>query len=391
MLLARQSQVLLEIQQLKPELLAISHDIYHKPELGNREYFARRRLAGYLNEKGWDVQKSVGGLSTSFTAVSGSPSRPAVAFLAEYDALPEIGHGCGHNLICAAGIGAAVALSRALSGVPGQVRVVGTPAEETTGGKVTLLQKGFFDDLDAVMMFHPGISNTIHFSSLALEALELTFYGESGHSALMSGAKGDTLEALLQFFNRVNRWKTVLPTTGQVQGVITEGGKVPNIRPGKTVARFYLRAPDEKDLDELAKQFRDEAQRIAAQTGTQAVIVPFETRYLPFRSNETLAGAFLQSLKKLNVTASGNLYQGTGSMDIGNVSYHVPSIHPYLTVEGGPSMLHTAEFAAAAGGDWGDRLLLLAARALALTGLQVMTQEQLRHRIMQEHISRQLA
>lgn len=379
------SKLLQEINKIFPDILAISHDIHQRPELGNQEFYAKERITRYLARMGWRMEKPIASLPTAFVAYRGNKTGPCLGYVAEYDALPEIGHGCGHNLICAASVGAAVALSQVMSDLPGEIRILGTPAEETTGGKVIMLQKGFFDDLSAVMMFHPGVSNVVNLSSLALEALELVFYGQMGHAAIDCSIPGDTLDALLQFFFWVKGWKKTLPELCQVQGIVKDGGSSPNIRPAKTVARFYLRAPDEATLDSLVLRFREEAHKIARYTGTKAEINTFENRCQPFQSNETLAKVFVQALRRLNVQCSSKHCQGTGSMDMGNVSRYLPAIHPYLTLEGGPGMLHTVEFARAAGGKWGDDLLYLAVRALALTGWEVLTNEVLRKRIKEEH------
>lgn len=375
----------MEINHLKEDLLLLSHDIHGRPELGNQEFYAQGRIMKLLTKEGWQIERNAGNLETAFVARWGNPLKPAVGFLAEYDALPEIGHGCGHNLICSASIGAALALSRNLSSQEVYLEVLGTPAEETTGGKLALLEQGYFQGLDAVMMFHPGVSNAIHFSSMALEALEVSYYGPTGHYAVFNRSPGDTLEALLQFFYQINQWKRTLSDLNQIHGIIKEGGEVPNIRPGRTRARFYLRSSFEEELDLMVKQFKDTARRIARDTGTRVEISPFESRYRSFQSNETLAKTFIQVLKRFNISCSGRLSRGAGSMDMGNVSRVVPAIHPYLTIQGGPVMLHTPEFAQAAGGQWGDELIMLAAKAMALTALQILTNESLRVRMWEEH------
>lgn len=383
------NRLILEIDRLAPDLLAISHDISLNPELGNEEFYAQQRLTEFLGGLGWSIEKGVGGLGTSFTAFRGSRRGPSVGFMAEYDALPELGHACGHNLISAASVGAAVALSRVLNSGSGLIKVFGTPAEETTGGKIALLNEGIFDGLDAVMMFHPGIYNAINFKSLALEALEVTFLGSEGHTAVLSDSRGDTLEAILQFFNCIKSWRNSLSPSRQIHGIIREGGIIPNVRPARTVGRFYLRAPEEIELASMIEIFNNQADEAAKNTGTTAVVTAFENRYKPFRTNETLAKVLLQSLKHLNTDCSGKRYQGLGSMDMGNVSQQIPAIHPYLTVDGAPRMLHTLDFAHAARGEWGDRLILLAAKALALTAYQVMTKERLRKKIWAEHLKDQ--
>lgn len=386
-LLTGQIKLLTEIKRIKDNLLSISHDIHRRPEVGNQEYYACRRICKYLDEEGWFVERSTTSLPTAFIASYGNKKKPSIGFLAEYDALPGIGHGCGHNLICTASVGAAVALAKVYRKEEVYLKIIGTPAEETSGGKITLLQEGIFQGLDAVMMFHPGISNIVHFTSLALEALEVQFYGVPGHTAVLRDQTGDTLEALLKFFFWLNQWKKDLHPLSQVNGIIKEGGYVPNIRPERTTARFYLRAENEDKLDLLCKEFVEKANLIAEETGTTVYVSPFEVRYQAFKSNETLAKVFVQSLKRLGINCSSKLYQGLGSMDIGNISNAVPAIHPYLTIEGGPKMLHTKEFAAAAGEAWGDQLAILGAQALALTGLQLVENERLIHKIWEEFLT----
>lgn len=373
----KQIKILTEIKKIEDQILSISQDIHRRPELGNQEIFAHNRICTYLEEQGWYVERELKSLPTAFIARYGIKEKPAIGFLAEYDALPNIGHACGHNLICAASVGAAIALSRVFKENEVCIKVIGTPAEETTGGKITLLRDGYFHGLDAVMMFHPGVSNIVNFSCLALEALEVKFYGQSGHAAVLNQKSGDSIEALLQLFFWVNLWKKRLSHLCQINGIIKEGGNVPNIRPERTVARFYLRAATEAKLDDICKEFVEETYKIADKTGTIGCVTPFEARYQPFKSNVALAKVFIQSMKRLGVDCPSKSYQGVGSMDIGNVSHVVPAIHPYLTLDGGPKMLHTKEFEMAAGGEWGDKLTILGAKALALTGMQLFENERI--------------
>lgn len=382
------AELIREIDHLAPKLMALSRELFLHPELGNEEYYAQERITEFMRQSDWAIQKGIGGLSTSFVASWGSSFGPAVGFMAEYDALPGLGHACGHNLISAASVGAAIALSKVLQKGKGMIKVFGTPAEETSGGKISLLNCGVFENLDAVMMFHPGIYNALNLKSLALEALEITFRGPGGHAITSSTSKGDTLEAILQFFYRIGNWRNCLSPSSQIHGIIKEGGLIPNVRPIMTVGRFYLRAPEEAELSLMIDCFISYAKEVADKTGTDVTVAPYENRYKPFISNQTMVGILARSLRKLKIGCSGKCYQGMGSMDMGNVSYHIPAVHPYLTLEGAPSMLHTAEFARAAGGDWGDRLLILGAKTLALTAYQVMTREKLRKRIWAEHINK---
>ncbi len=384
---AQQKAVLTVIDRLRPMLLDISHDIHQNPEQGNAEYYALGRLASFLKQAGFRVCKGVAGLPTAFVACAGDKEGPALGFVAEYDALPGIGHGCGHNLIAAAGVGATVALRRVLPADKGKICVLGTPAEETSGGKIAMLRSGCFDGLDAVMMFHPGVDDAVCCTSLALDALEVSFYGEEGHSALSGSGekKGDALEALLCFFERIRKWKSGLPLFSSVQGVIVEGGLVPNIRPAVVTARFYLRSINEDTLDKINGEFRKQAGEIALATNTSVAIDTFEERYLPFRTNETLAGVFAQSLQLLGMSCPAGLCMSMGAMDLGNVSQVVPSIHPFLTHKGAPATMHSAEFAQAAGGEWGDQLLIKAVKVLALTGLRLVTEKHICEMIRSEH------
>ncbi len=384
---AQQKAVLTVIDRLRPTLLDISHDIHHRPEQGNAEYYAVSRLVSFLKRVGFQVCVGVAGLPTAFVACAGDKEGPALGFVAEYDALPGIGHGCGHNLIAAAGVGAAVALRRVLPADEGKICVLGTPAEETTGGKIAMLRSGCFDGLDAVMMFHPGVDNALRCTSLALDALEVRFYGEEGHYALPGpgGRKGDALEALLRLFEWIRGWKAGLPLFSSIQGVIVEGGLVPNIRPAVVTARFYLRSVDENTLDKMNGEFREQAEETALATNTSVVIDAFEGRYLPFRTNETLAGVCAQSLQRLGMSCPSGPCISMGAMDLGNVSQVVPSIHPFLTQKGAPAAMHSPEFAQAAGGEWGDLLLIKAAKVLALTGLRLVNEKHICEMMRSEH------
>lgn len=373
-----------QARQVLPEIWEAAKAIGENPELGYQEHFAVDRLTGFLERHGFVVEWGTGGLPTAFLAsFKGTGPGPRVAFLAEYDALPEVGHGCGHNLIGAASSGAAVVLSKSLS-LPGEVFVIGTPAEETSGGKVTLVEQGIFDDLDAVMMFHPGSQNVPQISTLALDALEFTFQGRAAHAVAATHFGINALDALINFFVGVNALKKQIPEDAKINGIIVEGGVAPNIIPERAVARFYLRARRRKALDSLRDQVIRCAQGAAAMVSAQVEWKKFEFSYDELKSNAALSTAFAQNLRMIGIEDIVPAQTAMGSVDMGNVSRVVPAIHPYLMLGTGTEIPHTRDFAHAAVSKDGERLLLVAMQALALTGWDVLSDTKLLQRIKRE-------
>lgn len=358
------------------------------PELGYQEFFAVEVLTQLLNSHGFEVERSVAGLETAFIArYKGNKPGPRIAFLAEYDALPGVGHGCGHNLIGAASVGAAIILSKSLE-LPGELLVIGSPAEETSGGKVTLVKHGVFKDVDAALMFHPGSQNVPEISTLALDALEFIFLGKPAHAVAAAQYGVNALDALINFFNGINALKKQIPEDARVNGIITEGGTAPNIVPERAVARFYLRASKRKDLDELRDQVIRCAKGAAAMVSAQVTWSAFEFSYDEMRTNRVLAEAFAENLRELGVRHISVPQKAMGSVDMGNVSRVVPSIHPYLALGHGTDIPHTRDFADACLSQAGERLLLLAIRVLAFTGWDILTDAKLLHRVKREFQSR---
>lgn len=358
------------------------------PELGYQEFFAVDILTQLLNRHGFEVEGSVAGLETAFVArYKGNRPGPRIAFLAEYDALPGIGHGCGHNLIGAASVGAAITLSKSLE-LPGEILVIGSPAEETSGGKVTLVEHGVFKDVDAALMFHPGSQNVPEISTLALDALEFVFLGRPAHAVAAAQYGVNALDALINFFNGVNVLKKQIPEDARINGIITEGGTAPNIVPERAVARFYLRTRKRKDLDELRKQVIRCAKEAAGMVSAQVTWSMFEFSYDEMRTNRVLAEAFAENLRELEIRHISSPQKAMGSVDMGNVSRVVPSIHPYLALGHGTDIPHTRDFADACLSPAGERLLLLAIRVLTFTGWDILTDEKLLKQVKREFRSR---
>lgn len=365
-----------------------AREIGEHPELGYQEFFAVDILTQLLNRHGFEIERSVAGLETAFVArYKGHKPGPRIAFLAEYDALPGVGHGCGHNLIGAASVGAAITLSKSLE-LPGEILVIGSPAEETSGGKVTLVEHGIFKDVDAALMFHPGSQNVPEISSLALDALEFVFLGRPAHAVAAAQYGVNALDALINFFNGINVLKKQIPEDARINGIITEGGTAPNIVPERAVARLYLRARKRKDLDELREQVLRCAKGAAAMVSAQVTWRMFEFSYDEMRTNRALAETFAENLQELGIRHISSPQKAMGSVDMGNVSRVVPSIHPYLALGHGTDIPHTRDFADATLSPAGERLLLLAIRVLAFTGWDILTDAKLLSRVKREFRSR---
>lgn len=381
---ADKKQVTVLVERFAPEISRIATLIGRNPELGHKEHYAAKILCGFLQEQKFDVELGIADLATAFRAEysQGLPG-PKVALLAEYDALPGVGHGCGHNLIAAAAIGAGVALA-GMAGLPGTVVVLGTPAEETSGGKVTLVEKGFFEDLAAAMMFHPGSQNVSEVTTLALDALEFVFTGKAAHAASAPQCGINALDAVVNFFVGINALKKQLPEDAKISGIITEGGVTPNIIPDRSVARLYLRSARRRDLDDLREKVILCAKGAASMQGAQVTWHKFELSYDEMCSNCALAGAFNRNLRWLGVNKITPLQAAMGSVDMGNVSRVVPAIHPYLTLGDGMAIPHTNEFTQVAVSEEGNRLAVLAAKALALTAWDVLNDKKLLNKMGRE-------
>ena len=373
-----------QAQHLRGEVWEVARQIGEHPELGYKEYFASNVLCSFLQKHGFEVTRSIAEVETAFLArFKGTRPGPKIAFLAEYDALPDVGHGCGHNLIGAASAGAAVILSKSLE-LSGEVLVIGSPAEETSGAKVTLVEKGIFKDVDAAIMFHPGSQNVPIISSLALDALEFTFHGRAAHAVAASYFGVNALDAMINFFVGINALKKQIPQDMKINGIITEGGTVPNIVPERAVARFYVRARRRKDLDELREKVIRCAEGAASMVSAKMTWQKFEFSYDEMHTNLSLAECFTKNLQEMGINQIAPPQTAMGSVDMGNVSRAVPAIHPYLTLGTGTEIPHTRDFAQATLSPDGEELVMLAMQTLALTGWDVINDKKLLQKIKRE-------
>ncbi|MEU0007904.1 amidohydrolase [Streptomyces sp. NPDC006314] len=361
-------------------LWAVALALHADPETAFAEHRAAALLTGELERAGFEVRREVAGLPTAFTARAGR-GRPVVAFPLEYDALPGLGHACGHNLIAAAGLGAALVADAVLDGHEGTVLTVGTPAEEGGGGKALEVEAGVFDGVDAALMFHPGVYDWMRAPLTAQEQYLVGFRGRAAHPTGNPTEGVDALAALIELFNVLSSLGRRLPAGSHVQGIITHGGTATNIVPEYAEGRFGLRALTTAALDELAAQLRTAAEGVARATGTTATMDRASVRYEHFRDSEVLSERFAGHLDRAGISLTPptpGVY--LGSSDIGNVSGRVPAIHPFVAIMGAGGSDHTPEFAEAAASERGRRVLTAVVEALACTAVDVLRDADLRRR-----------
>lgn len=376
-------QIIGFIELIKEELTGISKYIYDNPETGYQEFKAMEILSGTLKKYGFNVEKNFIGLGTEFKATVGSGT-PTIAYLCEYDALPGMGHGCGHNIIGTAGIAAAIGLSRVIESIGGKIVVLGTPAEETSGAKVTMAQNNVFDDIDAAIMIHPSDITSESGTSLAIDALEFTFKGKASHAASDPELGINALNACIETFNLINALRQHLPSDIRIHGIISEGGIAANIVPDRAVARFYVRSLKRSVLNEVVEKVKNCARAAAMGTGAGIDIANYEFSYDNMITNHTLSRIFSHNLKECGIIDIHGPRNTYGSIDMGNVSHVVPSIHPYVQTceENIPS--HSMAFAETATSEHANENMIKAACAMALTGYDIITNSSLLDEIKKE-------
>ena len=359
------------VEELTPQLLASSHDIHANPELAFREHRACARLADELEAGGFTVERGAGGLPTAFKATfhgdRGGQPGPTIAILAEYDALPGIGHGCGHNVIATSALGAGLALAKAGVPFPGTVMVVGTPAEEGGGGKILLAEAGVFEGVDVAYMLHPSQTNMVKRGSLANSRVEIVMHGRAAHASGAPDLGINALEAIIQTFVGVNARRLHMRDDARVHGIITDGGKAVNIIPDRAAARFSVRARDRAYQRRLMEMVHQAAEAGALATGARLEWT--ETRgYSNMIANAVVADVFAKHL-----SATGRQVdeprpnQRMGSTDMGDISQIMPAVHAYLGIAARNVRNHTADFTAAAASPAGNQAVVDGALAMAQT------------------------
>ena len=363
------------VDDMRERLIDISLAIHANPELAFQERASMALLADTAAAHGFSVQKGVAGLETAFVATSpGEPLSPTVAFIAEYDALPGLGHACGHNIIGTAALAAALAVQSIREQLPGTVQLIGTPAEENGGGKVIMVERGVFDGVDAAMMIHPGTKAMTTRGSLASNKLRFEFFGKAAHAASAPDLGINALDACIQTFNNINALRQHLTPDVRIHGIITHGGEAPNIVPKYAAAEFSVRAATSDASFEIVQKVVRCAEAGAMAAGA-TVQVQHLTHYANRVANPTLARLFAANITQLGETveepAPG---ERMGSSDMGNVSQVLPAIHPYVVIADPGMSGHTPEFAAAAASERGHTALLRAAKAMAMTAVDLLAQ-----------------
>lgn len=375
-----QQTILETIDRNSEQLIEISRTIHRDPEIAYKEHHASALLADKLEEYGFQVERKTADIETAFVAKTGQAENlPNIAICAEYDALPNIGHACGHNLIATSALGAGLALQQVIGKLPGRVSVYGTPAEEGGGGKVLLVNRGAFAGVDAALMFHPSTQNMSNRGSLASTRVNVVFRGRASHAAAAPDRGINALDAVIQTFNNANALRQHLRDDARVMGIITNGGSAANIVPDYASAHFSIRAVDREYADEVLAKFRRCAEAGALATGATLEFTVLESsRYDNVIPNPTMAKIFAQKLELLGLEVSRTTgSERMGSTDMGNVSQVVPAIHAYLSIAPEGVSGHSIEFREAAYSDQGQRGMLNAAKAMALTTLDLLARPEL--------------
>ena len=371
-------EIQLAASEHKEELEKVSSYIFENPELAFHEEKAQQALCKLLENNGFQVTRGVGGISTSFEAVydTGRPGKK-IAFMAEYDALPEIGHGCGHNIIGTSSAGAGIILKEMMEKheLNGVLKVIGTPAEERVGGKILMLREGVFEGLDAAMIMHPTDATIPDDISFACVNIEFVFHGKPAHAAAFPWRGANALSGVIQMFNAVDAMRLHLKDFTRVHGIITEGGTAHNTITDRAVCLFNIRALEFDYLKEVIKIIEDCAKGAALCTGTTVEINQKDEITKDVRNNKQLVSYFRNNMEFMGEPyIERDLTQGIGSTDVGNVTHEIPAIQAYIGLKEGVAT-HTKEFAVASGGEEGKRALTTAVQLLAMSGLDVLCEE----------------
>lgn len=366
-----------ECQLIRQRLCEMSDYIYNNPELGNEEYKAVEALTTFLKEHNFKIESPIADMDTAFKATfdSGKPGM-TIGYLCEYDALPKIGHGCGHNMIGVMSAGAGVALSKVLHEIGGKVIVYGTPAEETNGGKVILAEAGVFDELDAAMIVHPDGETRASGSSSALYPIRFIYKGKTAHAASCPEKGINALNSVIQLFNGIDALRQHVTPDVRMHGIITKGGVAANIVPDEAIADFYFRASTKERVTEVVEKVKKIAEGAALMTGATLEMERYELPYDDLNTNEALSEMFNNNLRELGITDIKEAKATGGSSDIGNVSYVAPTIHPYIGITDCPMVGHSVEMAKATTTSKAHDRLLIAALAMAYTGHDVIVRNE---------------
>jgi amidohydrolase len=356
------------VDRMADELEALSHRIHDNPELAYQEVKASAWLADFLDAQGFTVERGVAGVETAFRGTLETGAGPTVAILCEYDALPAIGHACGHNVIALSGAGAGAALAAVRPALPaGRIQVIGTPAEEGGGGKVKLIEGGIFEGVDAAMMIHGFDRWILHQDLLGIVRVGFEFTGKAAHAAADPWEGVNALDAVIQTFNNVSMLRQQMRPDARIHGIVTQGGAAPNIIPEVAACTFYVRSARLDYMWDLRRRVVACAEGAAVATGCTVKVVDFEAPYEPLKRNDTLLGLFRANMASIGAVESPPIPDRLGSSDIGNVSQVIPAIQPMVQIAPSGTPIHSRAFEAAADSPLARLGLCQAAKTMAMT------------------------
>ena len=388
--MAFRNRILEYAEKQYPVYREIALQIHGKPETSNHEYFACGVLSEQLKKEGFEVKVDVAGHPTGFTGVykSGKPG-PVLAFLAEYDALTGLGHGCGHNLFGATSLLAAASLKQVIDDIGGEIRVYGTPGEEggeNGSAKGSFVREGYFKDVDAALCVHPGSDHhELTHPEIACALIRIEFRGKAAHASSSPKDGINALDALVLVFNAIGLMRQQLPADVRVHGIVTKGGDAPNIIPDLTEGKFYVRAATVKRMMKVYHQLEDIVKGAALQTGCTGLLEPAQRNLI---DNVVPTPSFDEVYRK-NLVSLGETFEDKvfplGSSDVGNVSQVIPVIQPMIRISETPVAGHSIEKREACRGETGLRSIALGAKALALTAMDLILDPELLDRIKEDH------
>ncbi len=356
------------IDSIAPLLLEISHDLHAHPEERFEEHHAHDRLCEAIEQAGLDVERHAFDLPTAFRSRTGTTG-PDIAVLLEYDALPGLGHACGHNIIAAAGLGAGLAAAAASSAAGGRITMLGSPAEEGGGGKVFMIDRGALDGIDAAMMIHPADADLTTMNAIAYHGLDVVYTGEAAHAAAHPWQGRNALDAAVLGYMNIAALRQHIAPTERIHGIFTDGGDRPNIVPARAAMNWYVRAADVPALERLKPRVVAALEAGASAAGCGIAITWRDPIYADLVENSVLSRLYVDNARRLgrNVVPPEASTAVIGSTDMGNISHVVPSIHPMIAVAPSGVGIHTPEFEIHAGSEAGDRAVIDGAKAMAMT------------------------
>jgi amidohydrolase len=359
------------IDERRPEIIALSDSIFNNPETAFREHHAVDLLTSTLDSHGFRIERPVAGLETAFKASLSSGAGPHIGLLCQYDALQGIGHACGHNLIAASAVGAALGLKAVLGDLQGTIEVIGCPAEEGGGGKVIMVRERVFEHLDAAMMFHGYDETVVKPNYLAVKGFTAKFRGRAAHAGGAPHLGINALTGVILTYNAINALREHLRDGTRVHGTIQDGGGAPNVVPETASASFIVRALDKRYLDEVTERVKDCARGAKIQTGTELEIVD-RTPYANMLNNDVMARLAHANMLSLGVKVDAYEQVYYASTDMADVTWQAPSIYPTFAMDRKDVVPHSREFLEACGSERGHEIALTAAKLLACTAIDIL-------------------